>query len=258
MTLRVGTSGWQYASWRGLLYPRDLPQSQWLSHYAHEFDVVEVNNTFYRLPERETFARWHHDTPGGFRFAIKASRYLTHIRRLRDPHDPVTLLLERCEALGDRLGPVLVQLPPTMRRDADRLKDTLQAFPQRVKVAVETRHESWLVDGVYQLLADHDAALVLADRRSRPLTPLVRTASWGFVRMHEGRATPPPCYGSGAIQSWIERVATTWSRRDDVWVFFNNDTLGCAVRDAARFVAMAHREGLATTRAPNARDVQVV
>lgn len=255
MTLRVGTSGWQYASWRGRLYPRGLTQTRWLAYYAERFDCVEVNNTFYRLPERETFARWHEEVPDGFVFAVKASRYLTHIRRLREPHDPVHLFLERCEPLGERLGPVLVQLPPTLRVDAGRLRDTLQEFGGRVRVAVETRHPSWLIDGVYQVLADHDAAFVLADRRSRPLTPIVRTASWGFCRMHEGRATPQPCYGTGSLRAWLQRVAQTWPSESDVWVFFNNDPLGCAVRDAARLVSMAQRAGLATTRAPRVREV---
>jgi uncharacterized protein YecE (DUF72 family) len=246
----VGTSGWQYDSWRGRFYPTGLPQRSWLQHYSTRFGCVEVNNTFYNLPSAQTFARWAEQTPPDFRFALKLSRYLTHVRRLRDPEDPVGLFLERAAPLAARTGPLLLQLPPTMRRDDQRLESVLRAFPRRWRIAVEFRHRSWWCDDVAALLRRHNAALVLADRRGRPLQPLWRTADWGFVRLHEGGATPPPCYGDAALKSWVRRIDSLWPATADVYVFFNNDPRGCAVRDAVRFQAHAARAGLPASRVP--------
>jgi uncharacterized protein YecE (DUF72 family) len=248
--LIVGTSGWQYASWRGRFYPRGLPQRSWLAHYAQRFACVEVNNTFYNLPSAQTFTRWGEETPADFRFVLKLSRYLTHIRRLREPEDSVRLFLERAEPLAAKTGPLLLQLPPNLRCDIERLDTALTAFPRRWRVAVEFRHASWYNDDVAVCLRDHDAALCLTDRRGRPQQPMWRTASWGFVRLHEGRATPHPCYGDAALRSWAGRIAGLWSPAEDVYAFFNNDPLGCAVRDAVRFAGHASRSGLRPTRVP--------
>ena len=256
MTLSVGTSGWQYRDWRGVFYPARLPQSRWLEEYAAAFAVVEVNNTFYRLPERSTFSEWAARTPGDFVFAMKASRYLTHIRRLREPAEPVARMLDHAGGLGPKLGPVLVQLPPNLPADAHRLDETLARFPARVRVAVEPRHESWFTDEIYGTLRAHNAALCLTDRARRH-GPVVRTADWYFLRFHEGVARPRPCYGDQALAGWIDRLREHWSTRSDGYVFFNNDRRACAVRDAARFAALADRAGLAPTRAPDPADVRV-
>jgi uncharacterized protein YecE (DUF72 family) len=253
----IGTSGWQYASWRGLFYPRDIPQRSWLEHYAARFACVEVNNTFYNLPSSETFASWAERTPPDFRFALKLSRYLTHVRRLREPADPVHLFLERAAPLAAKTGPLLLQLPPTMRCDVDRLAAVLAQIPQRWPVAVEFRHASWYTEEVTAVLRDRNAAMCLTDRRGRPLQPLRRTASWGFVRLHEGRATPLTCYGDTALRSWVRRVTELWALDEDVHVFFNNDGHGCAVRDAVRFAAHARRVGWATSRVPSLGEAPV-
>ena len=250
MSLIVGTSGWQYASWRGRFYPRGLPQRSWLPYYAERFACVEVNNTFYNLPAADTFRKWGEETPPDFRFVLKLSRYLTHIRRLREPEDSVRLFLERAQPLAAKTGPLLLQLPPTMRCDIERLDATLAAFPRRCRIAVEFRHPTWYTDAVAGCLRDHDAALGLTDRLGRPLQPLWRTSSWGFIRLHEGRATPRPCYGDTALRSWVDRIAGLWSADDDVYAFFNNDPSGCAVRDAVRFARHASRAGLRPTRVP--------
>jgi uncharacterized protein YecE (DUF72 family) len=192
VTVLVGTSGWQYRDWRGPFYPSGLRQAEWLESYATRFSTVEVNNAFYRLPEAATFDRWAARTPEGFVVAVKASRYLTHIRRLRDPAEPVGRLLERCRHLGPKLGPVLLQLPPTLTARHDDLAATLDAFGDACRVAVEFRHPSWFTDETERLLRAHDAAFCLADAPSRR-TPYWRTASWGYLRLHEGRAHPPPC-----------------------------------------------------------------
>jgi uncharacterized protein YecE (DUF72 family) len=254
--LYVGTSGWQYRHWRGRFYPRGLAARVWLDHYAERFATVEINNTFYRLPPRETFAGWAGRFPRDFVIAVKASRYLTHIRRLRDPHDPVRLLLERAEPLGARLGPILVQLPPNLRVDAERLDETLRAFGRSVRVAVEPRHESWFTDEIRSVLERRGAALCLADRGSRAVTPLWRTADWGYVRFHFGRARPRSCYGRSALAHWVERVADLWGD-DDVYAYFNNDGEGCAVRDAVVFAHLAETRGLHPTRVPRRGEAPV-
>jgi uncharacterized protein YecE (DUF72 family) len=230
--LIVGTSGWQYRDWRGPLYPEDLPQRLWLEHYAQRFPTVEVNNAFYRLPERGTFGQWRERTPEGFVIAVKMSRYLTHVKRLHEPAEPVERFLGRAGALGDRLGPVLLQLPPNLKSNVDDLEATLARFPKEVEVAVEPRHRSWWNDDVRAVLQHHGAALCWADRRGRPVTPLWRTADWGYLRMHEGRARPRPRYGRRALLSWLDRIGSAYPGDAKVYAYFNNDHGAAAITDA--------------------------
>jgi uncharacterized protein YecE (DUF72 family) len=243
MTVLVGTSGWQYRDWRGPFYPPGLPQARWLEAYAARFSTVEVNNAFYRLPEAATFERWAAGTPDGFVVAVKASRYLTHIKRLREPAEPVGRLLERCRHLGSKLGPVLLQLPPTLTARHDDLAATLDAFGTGCRVAVEFRHASWLTEETAGLLRSHDAAFCLADAPNRR-TPLWRTASWGYLRLHEGRAHPRPCYGRQALQTWARRLADLFTPADDVFVYFNNDARACAPDNARQLRTLLERAGL--------------
>ncbi|KNB53138.1 DUF72 domain-containing protein [Streptomyces caatingaensis] len=250
MPLLVGTSGWQYADWRGGLYPRGLPQRLWLEEYVRHFATVENNNAFYRLPSPENFAAWRERTPEGFVMAVKASRYLTHIKRLHDPAEPVARLMRHASALGDRLGPVLLQLPPTLRADAGALDGTLARFPAGTRVAVEPRHPSWWTDEVRAVLEHRGAALCWADADSRPVTPLWRTADWGYVRFHHGRAEPWPRYGRRALTAWAGRVADAWPRTATVYAYFNNDPGGAAVADAAAFARAARRAGWDASRTP--------
>ena len=247
--LLIGTSGWQYKDWRPGLYPAGLPQRLWLEHYASRFAVVEINNAFYRLPERDTFRQWRDRTPDDFVFAVKMSRYLTHVRRLKDPAEPVARFLGRAEALGDKLGPVLLQLPPNLRADVAALDETLSQFPKSVRVAVEPRHETWFTGEIRDLLKRHGAALCWADRGGRPQTPLWRTADFGYLRMHEGRAHPRPRYGRTALSSWLDRIGRDLAGVP-VYVFFNNDHGGAAVIDAAAMAALARRRGWDATRTP--------
>nr|MDP9020503.1 DUF72 domain-containing protein [Actinomycetota bacterium] len=186
--LLIGTSGWQYRDWRGTFYPTGVPARRWLEHYAARFRTVEVNNTFYRLPPAETFEAWRRTLPDDFVMALKLSRYLTHYKRLREPAEPVERFLRHAAPLGPRVGPLLLQLPPPLAVDRPRLADTLDRFPASTRVAVEFRHPSWFDDDTLSLLAARNAALVLADRRSRVLGLVERTADWGYVRFHEGRA----------------------------------------------------------------------
>lgn len=248
MTILVGTSGWQYKDWRGRLYPQKLPQRLWLEHYVRHFATVEVNNAFYRLPEKSVFEGWRARTPADFCVVVKASRYLTHIKRLREPAEPVARLMERAVGLGEKLGPILLQLPPTMRADAGLLEACLDCFPQDVRLAVEPRHESWWVPEVRAVLERHGAALCWADRRGRPVTPLWRTADWAYLRLHEGQARPWPNYGRQALDTWVRRLADTWPDEADAFVYFNNDPGGAAVDNAVTFAALAARAGRTVTR----------
>jgi len=253
LPLLVGTSGWQYRDWRGDFYPGGVPVSRWLGYYAGHFPVVENDGTFYRLASRDTFASWHERTPPGFVMAIKASRYLTHIRRLRDPAEPVARLLDSASGLADRLGPVLLQLPPNLTADAALLADCLRLFatefgrhgtaPAGGRVCVEFRHSSWLTDEVRSILIAHNAALCWSDRAARPLGPLWRTADWGYLRFHEGAAQPWPRYGHQSLKSWLARISDAFSPEADVFAFFNNDQHCAAPADATALAQIADRAG---------------
>jgi uncharacterized protein YecE (DUF72 family) len=263
----AGTSGWQYRHWRGVFYPADVPQRAWLEYYASQFATVENNGTFYRLPAREVFASWRDRVGTDFVMTVKASRYLTHVRRLRDPAQPVKRLLDAAEGLGDRLGPVLLQLPPDLRAAPGLLADCLRQFPAAVRVAVEPRHGSWWTDEVRDVLAARGAALCWADRKGTAVTPLWRTADWGYLRLHEGEGEGEgkagntgggtgagnglgwPSYSRATLARWAERLMTTWAVDRDVFVYFNNDQRGAAPRDAARLAAIVAADGGRTTRA---------
>jgi uncharacterized protein YecE (DUF72 family) len=240
----AGTSGWQYRDWRGSFYPAGVPQRRWLEYYAQQFATVENNGTFYRLPARETFASWRERASADFVMTVKASRYLTHVRRLRDPAQPVRRLLDAAAGLGDRLGPVLLQLPPDMHADAGLLAQCLRQFPATMRVAVEPRHESWWTDDVREVLVAANAALCWADRGGCAVTPLWRTADWGYLRFHQGDGDPWPSYSDATLSGWAERI----TGYGDVYAYFNNDQHGAAPRDAARLTAVVAGRGGCTTR----------
>jgi uncharacterized protein YecE (DUF72 family) len=254
--IRIGTSGFIYDHWRGRFYPPSARGSE-LERYAEAFDTVELNVTFYRLPPSRTFRSWARRVPADFIFAVKASRYLTHVRRLRDPRESVALLLDRARELGDHLGPVLVQLPPDLELDLGALEATLDAFPPDIRVAVEPRHDSWFVDPVRRLLTDRNAALCVADRRG-PITPLWRTADWAYLRVHAGRSTPRSCYAEPALEAWAGRVEDVWGAEPAGFAFFNNDGNGCALRDAAVFATALDRRGVTIARLPSVPAVVVL
>ena len=260
MTLWIGTSGWQYDHWRGKLYERGLPTSRWFDRYAETFDTVELNVTFYRQPSPAVFEGWARRSPDGFLFAVKASRFLTHIRRLREPRDSVDRLLDGARRLGPHLGPVLVQLPPDMEAEPGRLEETLAAFPRDVRVAVEPRHDTWFTAEVREILRRHGAALCMADRRGprTPTGPDWATADWGYVRFHSGHAQPRGCYGDVVLGRWLERIRSAWPADSaDAFLYWNNDGRGCAPRDAARFAELARAERLDISRAPEPGDMPV-
>ena len=230
--VRVGCSGWNYDDWRGGLYPEGLGKPRWLARYAECFDTVEVNSTFYRLASRDAVARWVEQTPPGFVFAAKASRYLTHIRRLRELEQGIERYYERIEPLTEagKLGPVVWQLPANFRRDDDVLAGALAALPPG-RHCFEFRHESWFTQPVYELLGEHGAALVIGDHPKWPFQARELTADWTLVRLHHGRRGRRGNYSPAEIDTWARRIAA-WRARAEVFVYFNNDWEGFAVRNA--------------------------
>jgi len=224
----IGTSGWQYADWRGRFYPEDVPQREWLEYYAGRFETVEVNNSFYRLPERDTFRAWRDRTPEGFIVTVKASRFITHLKRLKDPEEPVELLWERATGLGDRLGPVLFQLPPRFPVDVPRLKELVAVLPERLRAAFEFRDPSWYTRDVFDLIDGRGAALVWPHRpRDRMTLPAL--GGWVYVRFHQGSMRGPD-YRRDTLRRWASRIAA--ADADEAFVYFNNDQGGAAIRDA--------------------------
>jgi uncharacterized protein YecE (DUF72 family) len=219
------------------VYPGGLASGKWLGFLAREMATVELNNSFYRLPDRARFEGWAEQVPDGFVFAVKASRYLTHIRRLRDPEEPVARLLDRAAGLGRTCGPFLLQLPPDLTVNASALDQTLAAFGPTHRVTVEMRHPSWHVQDVRTVLESHNSACCWADRRGR-LEPRWRTADWGYVRFHEGTASPRPCYGNAALKSAAGEILGAFPGGEEVYVYFNNDRGACAVRNARTFARM--------------------
>jgi uncharacterized protein YecE (DUF72 family) len=234
---RVGLSGWNYAHWRdGVFYPSRLPASRWLGFYAERFDTVEVNSTFYRLPRVDAVARWVEQTPEGFLFAVKASRYLTHIKRLRDLGPGLERFLERIEPLlgSPKLGPILWQLPPTFRRDHGRLADALARLPRELRHCVEFRNPSWFVEGTYALLREHGIALAIGDRpQVNAFQAHELTADWTYVRFHSGTRGRRGNYSESELCEWAERLRE-WRKTREVFAYFNHDWEGFAPRKAAR------------------------
>jgi uncharacterized protein YecE (DUF72 family) len=230
--VHVGCSGWNYGDWRGELYPAGLPARRWLERYAEVFATVEVNASFYRLLARSTAERWLEQTPPSFVFAVKASRYLTHIRRLADVGTGVRRFYEPIEPLerAGRLGPVLWQLPENFRRDDERLASTLELLPPG-RHAFEFRHASWFTAEVNELLAAHDAALVVGDHPQRPFQTLEATASWRYVRFHYGHRGRGGNYSRSELEEWASRLHA-WRRHGEVFVYFNNDWKAFAPRNA--------------------------
>jgi uncharacterized protein YecE (DUF72 family) len=247
--LRIGTSGWNYKSWRGTVYPKGLPARRWLEHYATLFDTVEVNATFYRLQPPDVPRSWAAQTPDDFVFAVKGSRYLTHVKRLAMTGSGVERFFASVKGLTEsgKLGPVLWQLPPNFRRDDERLATFLDRLPFG-RHAVELRHESWFTDDVYELLRRRDAALVAADDPRMPFQTRKRTASWAYVRFHKGDR-PDGDYSDGALRTWKRRLAA-WRANGDVYAYFNNDwAIGKSAENAARYARFASGGGRRTISA---------
>jgi uncharacterized protein YecE (DUF72 family) len=240
--VRIGCSGWSYREWRGVLYPAGLPAARWLGHYAATFDTVEVNATFYRLPEKATVRNWAAQVPDGFLFAVKASRYLTHVRRLRGIEDGLERLWQRLEPLREegKLGPVLWQLPERFKRDEQTLAEALAALPP-AEHCFEFRHPSWFSPEVYALLERHGASLVLADDPRRDLPPATPVGPIAYLRLHYGSHGHNGNYSERELATWRRRIAA-WRARRAVFAYLNNDWRGFAPRNAVSLCAGLSRQ----------------
>jgi uncharacterized protein YecE (DUF72 family) len=231
---RIGCSGWVYKDWRGLVYPDDLPQRRWFEHYAGLFDSVEINNTFYRLPQEKTMEGWAAQAPDDFVYALKLGQFGSHRMKLRDAASWLPNHLDRVERLGRSLGPTLVQLPPRWRRDATRLDEFLAVAPKHLRWAVEMREGSWLDEEVYEVLRRHGAALCIHDLL--PDHPWVLTADWTYIRFHGPQALERKYwgrYGPDNLASAADRLEAELAEGRDVYAYFNNDHEANAVHDAA-------------------------
>ena len=231
MRVIAGTSGYSYKEWKGTFYPADLPAAKMLPFYASHFASVEINNTFYRMPTEAAIAKWASEVPEGFTFVLKAPQRITHVKRLSGVESEVRYFVDVASALGPKLGPLLFQLPPNLKKDTERLHDFLSMIPRERRVALEVRHDSWLADDVYATLREHDAALCLSDTDevTDPDALIVRTASWGYLRLRRSE------YPGDSLTEWARRVeAQEWS---DAYVFFKHEDEGKGPLFAKRFVA---------------------
>jgi len=237
--LRIGCSGWQYKHWRGNFYPAELPQSRWFAHYALTFDTVEINNSFYRLPDPETFAKWREQAPPHFLYAVKASRYLTHMKKLKDPDEPIARFFDHAAPLASQLGPVLYQLPPNFPINVDRLETFLRALPAGIQHTIEFRDPSWYDARVYALLRAHGVALCLHDMEGSA-TGRLSVGPFVYVRFHHGTKKYGGRYADTRLDDWAAWLAARHDEGLDVFAYFNNDTGGHAPRDAVRLRQRIH------------------
>jgi uncharacterized protein YecE (DUF72 family) len=234
MKLYAGTSGYSYKEWKGSFYPEDLPADGMLKHYAGKLPAVEINNTFYRMPKATVLAQWAEQVPDGFRFVLKASQQITHRLRLKDASQPVAYFFDIATTLGDRLGPALFQLPPNLKKDLPRLTDFLALLPPASRAAFEFRHESWFADDVYEALRDRGAALCIAEDEELA-TPLVATASWGYLRLRRQD------YDDAAVAAWAQKIhGHTWG---EAYAFFKHEDAGAGPKLALRLLEIFGSQG---------------
>jgi len=242
----VGCSGWQYKHWRGNFYPSELTLASWFEHYASVFDTVEINNSFYRLPEASTFAAWAARAPKRFTFAVKASRYLTHMKKLKDPEEPIERFFTRARELKGHLGPVLYQLPPGWKLDRERLEHFLHVLPRNVRHVLEFREPSWYVDDVYALMERYRVSLCLHDMPGSA-TGRLRVGPLIYVRLHGAAGRYAGSYPEQRLEQWADWLHAQRQDGRDVYAYFNNDVGGHAPRNALtlrRLLDTRDREGL--------------
>jgi len=231
MNLYAGTSGYSYKEWKGPFYPEDLPEKQMLRYYGERFRSVEINNTFYRMPKASVLETWAAEVPNDFKFVLKASQRITHMQRLKDAGDSVSYLLKVAEVLGERLGPLLFQLPPFLKKDAARLREFLALLPPHRRAAFEFRHQSWFDDEIFGLLREHQTTLCIAEAENDLDIPFISTADWGYLRLRR------PDYGDAELETWVKRVKDQGWR--DAFIFFKHEDEGKAPLMARRFLELA-------------------
>lgn len=235
--IHIGTSGWHYQHWRNTFYPEELASEDWLDYYTQHFHTVEINNSFYQLPEEKTLKQWRGKVPEGFSFTVKASRYITHQKKLKDPQQSLPSLLERIAILGDKLGLILFQLPPRWHCNPERLGEFLAALPEDYRYVFEFRDRSWFNPEVYELLATHQAAFCIYDLAGE-LSPKEVTADFIYVRLHGPDDAYQGQYSTQTLSGWAGAFSTWTSQGKEVYCYFNNDQFGYAARDARHLQSM--------------------
>ena len=227
----VGCSGWHYEHWRGLYYPGELPKPKWLSFYARQLTTVELNNSFYRLPSEKAFDTWRESTPDNFVFAVKVSRFITHIKRLKNLGTAVENFLSRADLLKGKLGPLLYQLPPSMKRNDELLQDFLSTLPSEYQHVIEFRHESWIDEGVFDILRRHNVGLCVFDMPGFG-SPLVATSDFAYIRFHGSEGLYSSPYSNEELAQWAERIGRLGQSIKASYIYFNNDAEAFAVKNA--------------------------
>jgi uncharacterized protein YecE (DUF72 family) len=227
----VGCSGWHYEHWRGLYYPGELPKPKWLSFYARQLTTVELNNSFYRLPSEKAFDTWRESTPDNFVFAVKVSRFITHIKRLKNLGTAVENFLSRADLLKGKLGPLLYQLPPSMKRNDELLQDFLSTLPSEYQHVIEFRHESWIDEGVFDILRRHNVGLCVFDMPGFG-SPLVATSDFAYIRFHGSEGLYSSPYSNEELAQWAKRITRLGQSIKASYIYFNNDAEAFAVKNA--------------------------
>ncbi|MBA7615124.1 hypothetical protein ES703_22401 [subsurface metagenome] len=229
--IRIGTSGWYYDHWKELFYPAGLAKSKWFEHYAQHFDTVEINNTFYHLPKESYVKRWHKLAPKGFLYAVKANRYITHIKRLKDAEEPLERFFERVGILKGKLGPILYQLPPSLHKDLDLLEAFVKLLPKKRHAVFEFRHESWYCEDTFEMLREYGVAFCIHDMPGKE-SPRVVTADIIYIRFHGTTGRYSGSYSKAALASWTRWIKEQSKEARSIYAYFNNDAHAHAVRNA--------------------------
>lgn len=227
----IGTSGWHYEHWRGLFYPGKLAKPKWLEFYAQHFNTVELNNSFYHLPSERAFVNWRESSPKDFVFAVKVSRFITHIKRLKNVEEPLQNFLARAGFLQDKLGPLLYQLPPGMKRNDEALEDFLAILSRQYRHVFEFRHKSWFDDSVFDILKEYNAGLCVFDMPDFSC-PVVTTADFAYVRFHGSTGLYWSCYSDKELYDWAKKIKELSKNLETVYIYFNNDAGAYAVNNA--------------------------
>lgn len=235
----IGTSGWSYHHWSGIFYPQDLSPHKWLEYYTQHFKTVELNASFYHLPRATTFTNWRKNTPDGFLFAVKASRFITHIKKLKGTKEPWQNFISRAKNLKEKLGPILFQLPPSLKGDPRRLESFLKILAPHYQYVLEARHRSWFNQDIYKVLKKFKVALCLADSPCYPFQEII-TSNFVYIRFHGGKILYGSNYSEKELKEWAKKIKKWLKKNLEIYAYFNNDTQGFAVKNAKTLIKLVN------------------